>query len=177
MLKISDEFNEYISQVSLDFMKYTHNFVRLVIAEASRQKNIRLELIILMKLYKEMELIDREKEILDKHLLQYDYKTDLSRCVCQVVYEISDKTWMRIDNHKNEDGILMEKNVMAVYREYLKVLKQHTDSLLHAMCFNHEIILTNPVNDCEVRPIMNFDSDCLIQNNKLFVKKRKKTLN
>ena len=43
MAKVSNEFNEYITQVSLDFIKYTHNLAGLAIAEAKRQKNIRLE--------------------------------------------------------------------------------------------------------------------------------------
>ena len=174
MLKLSNEFSEYISQVSLNFMSYTHNFVKLAVAEANRQKKIRLDLILLLRLYKEMELTDREKEIIDNHLLQYDYKTDLRRCVYQIVYQISDQASVLVNSMITDNGHKMNRSVLFVYRKYLKVLKQYTDSLLHAMCYNHQLILTNPVDNIKISPTMDFDSDCLIEKNILFVKKRKK---
>lgn len=175
MLKMSDEFNQYISEVSLDFSKYTHNLVRLSLAEESRKKNIRLELMLLLKLYKGMELSDREKEILNKHLFQFDYKTDLNRCICQIVYEVSDRTYSKVDKIKDDNAFLFDNNIAAIYREYLNELKKYMDSLLHAICFNHRIILKNPVNNQEVCPVMDFDSEILIETKNIFLKK--KTLN
>ena len=172
MLKMSDEFNEYIAQVSMDFSKYTHNLVGLSLAEESRKKNIRLELMLLLKLYKGMELTDREKEILNKHLFQFDYKTDLNRCICQIVYEVSDRTYSKVDKIKNDNALLFDRNIMAIYREYLNVLKQYMNSLLHAICFNHQIILKNPINNQEICPVIDFDSEILIEKKKIFVKKK-----
>ena len=176
MLKVSNEFNQYISQISLDFMKYTHNMVVLAINEGSRQKNIRLELILLLKLYKGIELTDREKEILLKHPFQFDYRADLDRCIYQVVYEISDKTSTKVRGVIEDKPLLFDGDMAGMYFDYLNILKKYTDSLLHAICFNHQVILTNPVNNEIVQPKMNFDDECLVSQSTIFTKKRKKTL-
>ncbi len=168
---ISEELNEYISEVIMDFMEHTHGIRKIVKAENDRQKQIRLEIILLVKLYKGIELSKKEKEILSTHPIQYDYKTDLNRCIYQVTYETTDKIMSRVDTIKRENAFEFDGKTYGIYREYLAALKGYTDNLLHAMCFNHQLVLVNPDKHEVVRPIMDFDSECFIKDNGIYTKR------
>ena len=168
---ITEEFNKYISEVVMDFTSHTHGIRKIVRAENDRQKQIRLEIILLVRLYKGLELSEKEKEILSRHPFQYDYKTDLNRCIYQIAYEITDKTSGKINVIKMGGAYKFDGKTYGIYREYLAVLKKYTNSLLHAMCANHQLVLVDLDKHEGIRPVMGFDSECFV-NDKEICKKR-----
>ena len=178
---ISDELNEYIIEITMNFIENAHGIRKIVNAENNRQKLIKEEVIALVKLYKGMELSVKEEELLKDHPMQYDYMTDLKRCIYQVTYEVSDKTGEKILNIQRDNLYKFDGKTYGIYHEYLQVLEGYKNSLLHAMCFNHELVLINPDKNEIIRPDMDFNSNCFIQEKRDYPKrlflKNKRTLN
>ena len=175
MFIVSDELSEYISQITLDFTEYTRGVRRLFNIEETRQKKIKLKILLLIKLYKGMKLSGKEKEILSKHIFQYDYKTDLSRCIYQIAYEISERVSEKTKNIQKKNWCKYSMYTNSIYRKYLNALEKYKNSLLNAMCFNREIILIDPSNNETIYPVMDFDSNCFMGKKNNFIKRR--TLN
>lgn len=174
MLELSEEFNQYISQIAMDFTSQIHNSKKLVSIENNRQKDIKESLILLIKYCNDIPLNDNEQNKLSEHCLQFDYRTDIGRCICQVAYEENDKT-MDIVRLLLKD-ILCYGGASHYYKyfNYLNVLEKYGNDLLHAMCYNHSVVLTDPNTGEKIFPQFDFCYECFEHKENLKKKNFKK---
>lgn len=110
MFKTTEELDEYISLITLDFMKSIYRNrsriyggdKRIILVEQERQINTKIGIIALLKLYKNLPLSVREQELIVKYPLENDYRTELERCIAYIAFEIGKEAWDRVNNIRLE---------------------------------------------------------------------------
>jgi len=98
VLKPTDSFEEYISIITSNFKEQTNNLYVYLSLEDKRIHNIRFGIIALVKLYKNIPLTDIEEAFINSHMVNYDYHKEITKCILEMAYNISNDTYERANN-------------------------------------------------------------------------------
>lgn len=191
MLDITEELKNYIDSVSVNLYYYfiLFNEIRHIeeyrmladleteiaidnarsqteYIDIKRRETIKIAIIALIKIYKNIPLTDEESLILNRYSLE-NTSDDLENKIACIVYKISSEAREKVNKIRlgmdiRKDGVF-KTLPSAMFLDYLNCLDEYNEQMLHAWICKHKFFTHNPINREMYSPSFDFNSDCFVE--------------